>query len=332
MRNVLVTGGGGFVGSALVRQLIEKGCTVAVAGRNRYGHIEQLGATCLVGDISDPVFASNICRNVDTVFHVAAKAGIWGDWQEYKKINIEGTISIVESCKNSGVSCLVYTSTPSVVFEGNNIIDGDETLPYTEKFLCNYSKSKVIAEQYVLISTDEQLRTCAIRPHLVWGPGDPHLIPRLIERGKSGKLKIIGAGDNKVDITYVDNAAYAHVLAAESLHQSSRFSGQAYFIGQERPVCLWDWINELYQDLGIEPLLKKVPFVAAFIGGWILEMLHRLPAVRTEPQMTRFLALQLARSHYFSHRKAELEIGYIPIINLEEGKKRLIESISNHGM
>ncbi len=328
MKRVLVTGGGGFVGTALVRRLIEKDCSVTVASRNRYEHIEQLGASCLVGDISNQDFAAQICRGMDTVFHVAAKAGIWGSWQEFRTINIVGTSNIVESCHRNEVGCLVYTSTPSVVYAGGDIVNGDETLPYAGKFFCHYAKSKVAAERQVLANSGERLRTCAIRPHLIWGPGDPHLLPRLIERGRSGKLKIIGNGANKVDITYVDNVAHAHILAAESLHKSSRFSGQAYFIGQEAPVNLWDWINELYRDLGIEPVVKKVPFRTAYLAGLVLELLHRLPMVRSEPQMTRFLAMQLAHSHCFSHKKAEEEIGYVPIISLEEGKKRLLESIT----
>jgi len=265
---------------------------------------------------------------MDTVFHVAAKAGIWGSWQEYKKINIDGTRNIVESCTQNEVGCLVYTSTPSVVFAGIDIVNGDETLPYAEKFLCHYARSKAAAERLVLANPAERLRNCAIRPHLIWGPGDPHLIPRLIDRGRSGKLKIIGDGANKVDITYVDNVAHAHILAAESLQRSSRFSGQAYFIGQEYPVNLWDWINELYRNLGIEPVATRVPFRTAYLAGLILELLHRLPMVRSEPQMTRFLAMQLAHSHCFSHKKAAEEIGYVPIISLEEGKKRLLESIT----
>lgn len=328
MKRILVTGGGGFVGSALVRQLRENGFDVLVAGRNRYPHIEDLGATCIVGDIVDPEFVDGACREVDTVFHTAAKAGIWGSWQEYKEINIEGTVNIVNSCIKHNVSRLVYTSTPSVVFDSNDIINGDESLPTAKKFLCNYARSKAIAERHVLNIKSDELRTCAIRPHLIWGPGDPHLIPRLIERGKQGKLKIIGNGLNLVDISYVDNVAHSHVLAAKSLTNSDRAAGQAYFIGQERPVCLWKWINELYLDLGINPVAKRVSFRLAYVIGGMLEIAHRLTANSAEPSMTRFLALQLAKSHYFSHDKAESDLGYRPLVSLEEGKKRLLESLN----
>ncbi|MGI9536727.1 MAG: NAD-dependent epimerase/dehydratase family protein [Desulfocapsaceae bacterium] len=328
MKKVLVTGGGGFLGSAIVRQLLVKGCDVKVAGRHRYEQIERLGARCLVGDIADSNFTAQACQDVDTVFHVAAKAGIWGNWNDYRNVNIDGTVNIADSCLKNGVACLVYTSTPSVVFNHANIENGNENLAYAQKFLCSYAKSKVTAERYLLETISKDLPVCALRPHLIWGPGDPHLIPRLIERGRKGKLKIVGDGRNRVDITYVENAAHAHILAAENLHHSSRISGRAYFIGQERPVYLWDWINDLYRELGIAQLEKKVPLAVAYLAGWLLEILHRMPMVSKEPSMTRFLALQLSRSHYFSHDRAKKDLGYEPLISIEEGKKRLLETLA----
>ncbi len=327
MKRVLVTGGGGFLGSALVRQLVEAGITVQVVGRNRYDKLESMGVTCLVGDIGDGAFIDKACRDVDTVFHVAAKAGIWGSSAEYSRINLAGTINIIDACRRNGVGCLVYTSTPSVVFNQSDIEGGDETLPYADKFLCGYAASKAAAEKYVLDSADEHLRVCALRPHLIWGPDDPHLIPRLIDRGRQGKLKIVGHGRNRVDITYVDNGAHAHVLAAQSLHRSSSISGRAYFIGQEEPVFLWNWINELYDELDIVRVERKVPLWAAYGAGWLLELLYRAARMQNEPPMTRFLALQLGRSHYFSHQRAQKDFGYKPLVSIEEGKKRLLESL-----
>ena len=327
MKRVLVTGGGGFLGTAIVVQLLEDGCEVKVIGRNRYEHLDRLGVTCLLGDIGDKGFAEEACRNVDTVFHVAAKAGIWGSSREFTRTNLEGTVNIVHGCRKNDVGCLIYTSTPSVVFNRNDIENGNESLPYADKFLCDYARTKAAAEQYVLENRDDQLRVCALRPHLIWGPGDPHLIPRLIARGRKGTLKIVGDGRNRVDITFVDNGARAHLLAARSLHQSSSISGRAYFIGQERPVYLWEWINDLYQDLGITRVEKKVPRTTAYVIGWCLETVHRLAGLRKEPVMTRFMALQLARSHYFSHERAKEDLGYEPLITIEEGKERLLESL-----
>jgi nucleoside-diphosphate-sugar epimerase len=327
MKRVLVTGGGGFLGTAIVRQLLAEGCTVTVVGRNRYDHLDRLGVACLVGDIADKTFTEEACRDVDTVFHVAAKAGIWGSSREFTRANFEGTVNIANGCRKNGVGCLVYTSTPSVVFNRENIEGGNERLPYADKFLCDYARTKAAAEQYLLENAGDQLRVCALRPHLIWGPGDPHLIPRLIDRGRKGTLKIVGDGRNRVDITFVDNGARAHLLAARSLHQSSTISGRAYFIGQERPVYLWEWVNDLYQGLGIAQLEKKVPKATAYFAGWLLELVHRLAGLKKEPAMTRFLALQLACSHYFSHQRAKEDFGYEPLITIEEGKKRLLESL-----
>lgn len=324
MKSVLVTGGGGFVGSSIVRRLLSHGYRVTIAARNRYSELEEIGATSCVGDISDADFVEESLKNVDTVIHTAAKAGIWGTWQEYEKTNVVGTRNVVQGCKKQGVKRLVYTSTPSVVFQGNDILEGNELLPYASRFRCHYPRSKVIAEKIVLEANDVNLCTCAIRPHLIWGPGDPHLIPRLIERGQRKALKIIGSGENIVDITYIDNVAEAHILAAQSMVDSSVVGGQAYFIGQERPVKLWQWINELYRDLAIAPIRRSVPFPLAFALGTILETFYLLFSPATEPPMTRFLAEQLARSHYFSHAKARKDFGYTPVVSLEEGHRRLL--------
>jgi len=327
MKHVLVTGGGGFVGSALVRRLVEYGCEVRVAGRKRYPHIERLDVQCIVGDIGDSAFVQEACRGIDTVFHTASKAGIWGSRQEYERTNVSGTENIVSACRKHGIPRLVYTSTPSVVFDCNDIENGDESLPYAEQFLCHYARTKAVAERCILHNNAGGLKTCAIRPHLIWGPDDPHLIPRLLERGKQGKLKIVGTGTNTVDITYVDNVAHSHLLAAQSLAGDGAAAGKAYFIGQERPVSLWDWINGLYRDLGIAPITRKVPFNAAYRIGALLEMVYRFSARNNEPPMTRFLALQLARSHYFSHEQAEKDFGYRPIVSLEEGKEKLLAAL-----
>lgn len=329
MKHVLVTGGGGFVGSSLVRALLKRNVDVVVAGRSRYPQLEEIGVTCVQGDISDRGFTDQICKGVDTVFHTAAKAGIWGKWQEYFVTNVVGTKNIIDSCRRANINTLVYTSTPSVVFANRDILNGDETLPYSHRFLCNYSKSKVIAENYVLDNNDKSLSTCAIRPHLIWGPGDPHLIPRIIEKGRNQELKIVGSGNNRVDITYIENVVHAHVLAADNLEASGTAAGKAYFIGQEQPVNLWKWINELYADLDIPIIHKKIPLRAAYLAGAILEGIHHLLRKKTEPRMTRFLAQQLGRSHYFSHKRAREDLGYLPVVSLHEGQQELLHWIRN---
>jgi nucleoside-diphosphate-sugar epimerase len=267
-------------------------------------------------------------HGIDAVFHVAALAGIWGKWDLYYKANVLGTENVIHACRRNRIPVLVYTSTPSVVFNGNDIINGDESLPYPSRFLCNYARSKMQAEQMVLSVPQNQLLTCAIRPHLIWGPGDPHLIPRLIQRGREGRLKIVGDGANMVDITYIDNVAYAHILAAKNLFTRQTAAGKAYFIGQEEPVNLWTWINELFVSLNIQPVTHKVSLSAASKIGWILENFSTMLKRDKEPKMTRFLAEQLAKSHFFSHLRAQHDIGYHPLVSIEEGMKRLLLGIN----
>lgn len=320
----LVTGGGGFVGKAVVRLLLENNVQCRVLGRNRYPEIESLGVDCRVGDIRDRQAVIEASRGVDCVFHVAALAGIWGKWKTYYDINVAGTENILEGCRKNGVPYLVYTSTPSVVFSQQNIAGEDETLPYATRFLCHYARSKVMAEKMVLLANNQVVKSCAIRPHLIWGPGDPHLVPRLIEQGRKGKLAIVGSGKNLVDITFIENVAHAHVLAAENLSTSATCAGKAYFIGQEKPVALWEWINSLFVELGMVPVRKKVPFTVACGVGAVYEILYRLFRLQGEPRMTRFLAYQLAHSHFFSHKNAEKDFNYRPIVSIEEGMKLLV--------
>jgi nucleoside-diphosphate-sugar epimerase len=320
-----VTGGGGFVGSAIVRHLAETGIEVAVFGRNHYPSIEKLGVRQFQGDILDSDRLIRSMRGYDTVFHVAAKAGIWGPKHEFEQINITGTRNVLGACFANGIKSLVYTSTPSVVFNRRDINGMDERCPYAKRFLCYYASSKAVAEQMVLAGNSDMLKTCAIRPHLVWGPGDPHLVPRLLERGKSRKLKIVGAGSNMVDISYIDNVAVAHILAAKNLASHATAAGNAYFISQGEPVNLWNWINTLFARLSISPVHKRIGARSAYMLGTLMEGIFMVFKLDREPPMTRFLAEQLARSHWFSIARARRDLGYEPNISTTEGLERLVQ-------
>jgi len=324
LKRVLVTGGGGFVGIHIVKQLRAAGIDCLVLGRNTYPEAEKLGAHCVRCDIRDATAVRQEITGVDTVFHVAALAGIWGDWEEYYQINVRGTENVIAACRENGVQNLIYTSTPSVVFNGDDIIEGDESLPYGKKVLCNYAKSKIIAEKNILASNSDSLKTCAIRPHLIWGPGDPHLIPRLLERGRKKELKKIGSCKNLVDISYVENVATAHLLAAKNLETKATAAGKAYFISQGEPVNLWDWVDELFTAFEVPTLTKRVPFPLAYSVGAILEVLHKFFTPAKEPKMTRFLAEQLAKSHCFSIDNAKRDLDYRVKISTKEGMQRML--------
>ncbi|MCI5221728.1 MAG: NAD-dependent epimerase/dehydratase family protein, partial [Candidatus Electrothrix sp. AR4] len=270
-KKILVTGGGGFIGLALVRELCRQGRNVRVLGRHRYSAAEAVGATCVQGDIREPAAVHQAASGCDEVFHVAAKAGIWGALKEYHSINVLGTRNVLAACKKLGIQTLVYTSTPSVVFDGHHLEGVDESVPYSNQPICPYAATKIQAEKEVLQADGEHLRTAAIRPHLVWGPGDTNLIPRLMARGREQSLRIVGDGRNRVDIAYIDNVVHAHLLAAENLSTSGTAAGHAFFIGQKEPVELWLWINALFAQLDVPPVTAQVSLGKAKVAGWLLE-------------------------------------------------------------
>lgn len=325
MANILVTGGGGFLGRHIVNLLLERGDQVTVLNRSKYPDLVERGVTCLTGDLRDAESVKNAVSGKDMVFHVAAKAGIWGAEEDYYDINVTGTENILAACKSEDVKKLIYTSSPSVAFGTEAIENGDESLPYLESYLTSYPKTKAIAERKVLEANSATLLTCALRPHLIWGPGDNHLVPRILEAAKSRKLMQVGDGSNLVDVTYVENGALAHIQAADKLEVGSPVCGQAYFIGDSKPVNLWNWVNELLEKNNIPKITKSVSYTKAKKIGAVMEFLYNLLKLKGEPRMTRFVAAQLAKSHYFSHKKAFNHFSFDPQISNEEGLKRTLE-------
>ena len=321
---VLVTGGGGFLGGALVRQLVADGHAVRTFSRHRYVDLDALGVEQIEGDVRDEAALADACRGIETVFHTAAIAGIWGPYDHYYEINTQGTFHMLAAARQAGCRCLVYTSSPSVTFDGQSQQGIDESAPYPRRWLCAYPKTKALAERAVLAADDPAgMRTCALRPHLIWGPGDPHLIPRLVARARQGRLRRIGRGDNRIDMVFVENAAEAHRLAAVALRESGKPGGKAYFITQGEPVRCWDWINEILALAGLPPVSRSVPLRLAYTVGAVMEGIWKTARLQGEPPMTRFLALQLGTDHYFSIEAAKRDFGYLPTISTEEGMRRL---------
>ncbi len=324
LMTVLVTGGGGFLGGALVRQLVVEGQSVRTFSRRRYAHLDALGVEQIEGDVRDEAAVASACRGVETVFHTAAIAGIWGPYRRYYEINAQGTFHMLAAARQAGCRCFVYTSSPSVTFGGQSQQGIDESAPYPTRWLCAYPKTKALAERAVLAADHPAgMRTCALRPHLIWGPGDPHLIPRLVARARQGRLRRIGRGDNRIDMVYVENAAEAHRLAAVALRESGKPGGKAYFITQGEPVGCWDWINEILALAGLPPVSRSVPLRLAYAVGAVMEGIWKMARLQGEPPMTRFLALQLGTDHYFSIEAAKRDFGYVPTISTDEGMRRL---------
>ncbi|HJZ90718.1 MAG TPA: NAD-dependent epimerase/dehydratase family protein [Gemmataceae bacterium] len=328
--NALVTGGGGFLGRAVLRLLRERGDTVRSFSRGAYPALDALGVEQVRGDVADADAVAAAARECEIVFHVAAKAGVWGPWDEYYRANVVGTANVVAACRKHGIRRLVFTSSPSVTFAGVDQNGVNESEPYPTKFLAHYPHTKAVAEQAVLAANGRGLATVALRPHLIWGPGDPHLVPRLVERARAGKLRRIGREPKLVDTTYIENAARAHLQAGDRLREGSPVAGRAYFVSQGEPEPLWDFINRILEAAGLPPVTKGVPAGVALFAGSMLESSYRLLRLRREPPMTRFVARQLSTAHWFDLTAARRDFGYEPGVSTAEGLDRLRQWFRSH--
>lgn len=328
--NVLVTGAGGFLGQYVVEQHVARGDRVRALGRGKYSALQAMAVETVRVDLRDRQATVAACQGMDLVQHTAGVAGIWGPWEHFYGINTLGTQHVLEGCQQHGVRRLVFTSSPSVTFDGGDQCNVNESAPYPSHWLCHYPHTKALAEQAVLAANGQHgLATCALRPHLIWGPRDRHLIPRLMERARGGALRRVGDGQNLVDMIYVENAAAAHLQAADALVDAQIApAGHAYFISQGQPVNCWDWINDLLALGKLPPVTRGISAGAAWRVGSLLEMVYRLTGRQSEPRMTRFLAAQLSKSHYFDISAARRDFGYVPAISSEEGMRRLAVSIA----
>jgi len=325
----LVTGGGGFLGLAIVRRLVDQGTTVCSFSRRRHDELDALDVEQRLGDLADEAAVRAAVAGCDVVFHVAAKPGIWGSYEDYHRTNVIGTKNVIAACREQGVSRLVYTSSPSVVFDGRDMEGVDESVPYPSRFAAHYPRTKAAAEQLVRAANDDRLGTVSLRPHLVWGPGDNHLLPRLIARARAGQLRRIGNPQKLVDTVYIDNAADAHLLAAEKLQPGAVVAGRVYFISQGEPVNLWELINRLLEAAGAPTVQRSIPRRLALALAWGFENVHSLLRRSGEPRLTRFVVKELSTSHWFDLSAARRDLGYNPTISIAEGLHRLREHLSH---
>jgi nucleoside-diphosphate-sugar epimerase len=323
----VVTGGGGFLGGAVVRLLRQRGDSVRSFTRSRYPWLDELATEQTLGDLADLEAVERAVAGCDVVFHVAARAGVWGRYSDFFDTNVTGTQNVIAACKRHGVRRLVYTSTPSVVHAGKDVEGANESLPYPKHFDAYYSETKAKAEKAVLAANGSDLATVSLRPHLIFGPGDPHLVPRIIAAAKAGKLRRIGSRPVKVDVTYIDNAAQAHLDAADRLDIGTAPAGKAYFISNGAPVELWPFIDRVLAEAGVPPVAKSVSAWKARLAGRVLEFVYWLFRLPGEPPMTRFVAGQLSTSHWYDISAAKRDLGYEPKVSVEEGLKRLGERL-----
>ncbi|MDY7082049.1 MAG: NAD-dependent epimerase/dehydratase family protein [Halobacteria archaeon] len=323
----LVTGGGGFVGRYIVERLVGRGDDVSIFCRGSYPEIEEMGVDVIRGNLKNAEDVSDAVEGHDAVFHVASKIDMWGRYDDFYEINVEGTEHVIDACLEHDVSDLIYTSSASVVFDCDDLEGVDESQPYPDKYLAPYPETKMMAEKRVRgVNGKNGLKTVILRPHLIYGPRDESLAPRFIEQGEKGKIPVIGDGDNKVDLSYVGNVADAHILALES----DEAAGETYFITDDNPVNVWDFLNDLFDRLGVPEIDDQRPYRLVYYFGALNELVYKLLGkYDEEPRITRFLAAELAKSHYFDISKAKEELGYEPRVSTEEGVERYVEYYEN---
>ncbi len=320
----IVTGGGGFLGKALARKLVELGAEVVTISRGSYPELKKFGITHKQVDISKDLDKLNeIFLGSDVVFHTAAKVDMWGNYEGFYNVNFVGTQNVITACRTAKVSSLVFTSSPSVIASGKDLRDVNETIPYPKHYSAFYPETKAMAEAEVLKANSNSLKTCSLRPHLIWGPGDTNLIPTIIERAKKKKLVQVGKGENKVDITYIEDCVQAHILAWKSLEANKGAAGEAFFISQGEPVKLWHWVNQVLEANNLPKISKKIPIGLAKFLSTLFEALSKV--TRKEPMFTKFLVEEMSTDHYFDISKAKELIGFVPKYSVSEGMQKTFD-------
>jgi 2-alkyl-3-oxoalkanoate reductase len=321
---ILVTGGGGFLGAAIIRQLVARGNDVISYSRRRYAVLDDLGVNQFQGDLLDIEKLRQAMRGCEAVFHVAAKVGMWGKYEDFFQNNVKGTENVIRACKNLGIRYLIFTSSPSVVFDGKDCEGKNESLPYPKKYSAFYPQTKAMAEQIVMASNNAFFKTVCLRPHLIWGPGDNQLLPKLVEKAKQGRLRIIGDGSNKVDCIFIDNAAKAHVLALDQIiRDSSKVEGKAYFISQGHPIAIAELINQLLNAAELPPVSKHLSPGITRVLARTLESIYHLFGIASEPMITSFLSQELITSHWYDISAAKHDFGYQADVSIETGMEQL---------
>lgn len=323
---ILVTGAGGFLGFHLSKRLIADGHEITNFSRKPHPKLDALGIKTIAGDLSDAKAVEHAFKGMQAVFHVAAKVSLWGRYEDYHRVNVTGTLNVIDACRANGITKLIYTSSPSVVFGTEDLNGVNEDQSYPETYLTPYGKSKAAAEQLVLNANGQTIATVALRPHLIFGPGDMHLFPQVVKRARQGRIRRVGKGKNLVDVIFVTNAVDAHVKAFAALEVGGAVAGRAYFVAQEKAVNLWGFVDQILDRHGLKPVSKSISAKRAYYLGWIIERIYLVLNLKTDPPMTRFIAKQLSHSHYFSHENAKHDFGYTPSISLEEALEITIPS------
>ncbi len=319
---VLVTGASGMLGRATATGLAGRGDEVTVLQRRPSG----LPCREVLGDVADPGVVARAVRGQDAVVHLAAKVDVTGPWAEYERANVAGTRAVVAACRAADVGRLVHVSSPSVAHAGSALAGVGAGPADPARARGHYSRSKAVAELDALAADSPSLAVLAVRPHLVWGPGDTQLVGRIVERARAGRLPVIGSGTALIDTTYVDNAATALAAAVDAC---GPVHGEALVVsnGEPRPVA--EVLQRLCRAAGVPGPGRRVPFRAAWVAGAAAEAVWAVTGRRSTPPLTRFLAEQLATGHWFDQRRTRAALGWAPHVALEEGFARLAASYAD---
>ena len=321
----LVTGGGGFVGSAICRRLRALGHDVTALGRRPHAALAAEGIRTAVHDIALPEAAAGLTgllAGVECVFHTAAHVKMWGPREAFVRGNVVATDAVIAAARAAGVGRLVFTSSPSVVAADHDLRGVDESQPYPSVYRALYPETKAAAERAVLAAHGGELGTIALRPHLIFGPGDTNLVPTILTRARAGRLVRVGAGKNLVDLTFIDDCVAAHLRAAEALATRPSAGGRAYFISQGTPVPLWEWIDRVLALHGLPPVRRRLPLATAVALATVAETAWKGLGLRSDPPLTRFLAEEMATDHWFDITAARRELGYEPSCTVWEATER----------
>ncbi len=314
---VLVTGASGFLGRAVASELVAAGHEVRTLQR-RPSTVD--GATDFLGSITDPEYVSRAMDGAEGVIHLAAKVSLAGDARAFHTVNVEGTEIVVAAAEAAGVTRLVYVSSPSVAHAGSALAGVGAEPASPESARGDYARTKAEAELLALARDSDAMRVVAIRPHLVWGPGDTQLVGRIVERARRGRLPLLNGGTALIDTIYIDNAASGIVAA---LHRADIAHGKAFVLTNGEPRPVGDILAAICLSAGVQPPRWSIP---AGLGRTVGTIVERIWAVRPgadEPPMTRFLAEQLSTAHWFDQRDTRLALDWSPAVSLDEGLRRL---------
>jgi 2-alkyl-3-oxoalkanoate reductase len=323
---VLVTGGSSLLARRTAEALLARGDEVVLLQRGE----ASIDAPQVRGDVRDADLVRRALDGCDAVVHAAAKVGITGSWEEFRSINVDGTANVIVAARELGLSRVVYVSTPSVSHAGHSLVGALADPPVTGRTDAHYAESKALAERLALGAASDALPVVAIRPHLVWGPGDTQLVGRIVERARAGRLALVGGGTALIDTTYIDNAASALVAALDAAVPGAACIGRAYVIANGEPRPIRELIEGILRAAGVPADPKVVPLRLALGAGTIIEKIWARAKPDEEPPLTRFLAEQLGTAHWFDPRPARDDLGWRPRVTIDEGLAELAAWFAAH--